>query len=83
MKNSDQPANPVPHQNMDGPIQYDMDGPIQDDVYTGLTKREYAAIAAMQGYLASHAGAVAQVLAKRSIAYADALLAELEKQKEQ
>jgi hypothetical protein len=45
MKNSEQPINPMPHQNQDGTI--------QNDVYFGLTKREYFAIQAMQGQLSN------------------------------
>ena len=45
MKNSEQPINPMPHQNQDGTIQH--------DVYFGLTKREYFAVKAMQGLLSN------------------------------
>jgi len=82
MKNSDQPINPVPHQNDDGSIQH--------DVYTGLTKREYFAAKAMQGLLSNpqikrphpENGDMEKQYTEFSniaVEYADALLAELEK----
>lgn len=45
----------------------------------GLTKRELFAAMAMQGMLADGAVDIASTLAKLSVAYADALLAELSK----
>jgi hypothetical protein len=48
-----------------------------------LTKREVAAMAAMQGFLFnSQCIATEDVLSALSVKYADALLAELEKEKE-
>jgi len=93
MKNSEQPINPMPHQNQDGTIQH--------DVYFGLTKREYFAIQAMQGQLSNASESdvpstyvleklglpketkysfedhYPKYVAKISRMYADALLAEL------
>lgn len=55
-----------------------------DHMRDGLTKREYFAGLAMQGYLASFSGITALMqppaIAESSVAFADALLAELEKQ---
>lgn len=49
----------------------------------GLTKREYFAAMAMQGFIASYAGSSADPLhnhvAEKSVKYANALLAELAK----
>jgi hypothetical protein len=49
----------------------------------GLSKREYVAIKAMQGYIASFAGSShdpkPENVAKKAVEYADALLAELDK----
>ncbi|WDF45277.1 hypothetical protein PQ459_10250 [Chryseobacterium sp. KACC 21268] len=46
--------------------------------FEGLTKREYVAIAAMQGFIASNNGQSPEYLAKRSIQSADELLKQLE-----
>lgn len=49
----------------------------------GLTKREYFAAMAMQGYLASFSGeglATPSTMAMRAIGYADALINELNKE---
>ena len=73
MKNSEQPINQGIHENQDGTLQY--------DVYRGLTKREYFAAMAMQGWIAcQHEGFSGNPtdIAKRSIECADALLTELE-----
>lgn len=49
----------------------------------GVTKREYFAVLAMQGFLSSYSGALsdpkAEHIAKKSLEYADALLLELSK----
>jgi len=52
-----------------------------DYFYGGLTKREYFAAMAMQGYIASGLmhGCVENTLAMRSVTAADALIAELNK----
>lgn len=75
MKNADEPINPVPYQNKDGAIQH--------DVYFGLTKREYFAAKAMQGYCSGEftgqSGMPQKDIAKWSVEMADALLAELSK----
>lgn len=47
--------------------------------FYGLTKREYAAIMAMQGLLADPEGRVYDKVPKIAVELADALLAELEK----
>lgn len=74
MSNSNEPAFPRATQNM----------------WTGLTKREYFAAMAMQGLLSGlgfvekdgQVGLIShEELAKPSVDYADALLAELEKEK--
>ena len=74
MKNSEQPAYPTPDCEVSGTA-------LQ---YLGLTKREYFAAMAMQGYLASY-GPYDQVnskaAAEKSVECADALLTELEKPK--
>jgi len=78
MKNSEHPAFPKPHQNMDGSIQH--------DVHNGLTKREYFAAMAMQGLLAANAEyyhgnipiPVNKSIAISSIEFADELLKQLE-----
>lgn len=53
------------------------------DTLHGLTKREYAAIMAMQGLLSSYSGDVAmpddQTMSKWAVSLADALFEELEK----
>lgn len=50
-----------------------------DEKNSGLTKREYFAAMAMQGYLASYGRANAEHVAKIAVECADALLTELEK----
>lgn len=74
MKNSEQPAFPEQDRNEAG------------DVWTvsGLTKREYTAIKAMQGLLANgHVPDLSEFdasqIAHDAVSYADALLAELDK----
>ncbi len=82
MNNSDMPASPVKlsHEQFE----------FSETVHTGLTKREYFAVLAMQGYLSGtmawsdglDGGGVTPSdteVAKESVAYADALLKELEK----
>jgi len=73
MINPNDPSNPCPHVNGDFTVQH--------DVYQGLTKREYFAAMAMQGYIASGLmdGCVENTLAMRSVTAADALIAELNK----
>lgn len=84
MKNSDMPAMPsaIKVQDSDGSMRYLGDGFCQS---AGLTKREYFAGLAMQAYLS---GVLAdgksfspsdEEVAQESVAYADALLKELEK----
>jgi hypothetical protein len=46
---------------------------------TGLTKREHFAGLAMQGILSYHTGITCSGAAEKAVAYADALLKELEK----
>ena len=45
MENKDKPIHPVPYVHQYGPIQY--------DVFMGLTKREYFAAQAMNGFLSN------------------------------
>lgn len=82
MKNSDQPAFPVTDEMISRGYEYS-----GESVFTGLTKREKIAAMAMQGILAN-TNTISNVaytpggeVAKVSVAYADALLAELEKPK--
>ena len=69
MKNSDMPAMPVM--------------PVMDEAdygqHYGLTKREHFAAMAMQGLAASGNRELSRDVAFLAVAYADALLAELEK----
>ncbi len=72
MKNGDLPAMP---------IEFNGFGQFAPEAYEGLSKREMFAMAAMQGLCAnsipgSHHGF--KELASEAVAYADALLAELE-----
>jgi len=72
MKNSEQPAYPTPDCEVSGAA-------LQ---YLGLTKREYFAAMAMQGYLASYGPAEpvnSQHVAEKAVKCAGALLTELEK----
>ncbi len=72
MKNTNAPAMPI---ELSGFGQY------APEVHTGLTKREMFAMAAMQG-LCAHSGDYHTFanMASDAVNYADALLAELEKQ---
>lgn len=83
MKNADMPAMPV-----DGDFWFDSTKPeLGTESYHGLTKREMFAMHAMQGLLSSDNSSIcfyksdsdAVHIAQSSVAYADALLAELEK----
>ena len=80
MKNSEQPAHPTPDCEITGTA-------LQ---YLGLTKREYFAAMAMQGRLAASTSvngfyldsdSDSRIIAKDAVAFADALLTELEKSK--
>lgn len=75
MKNSDQPINALSEETTDR-----VDAGIK--IYTGLTKREYAAIMAMQGMLGNSVryGADFQTVSMKAVRAADCLLAELEKE---
>lgn len=53
--------------------------PIHKEEY-GLTKREYFAAMAMQGMLASDAEGLAELKAEYAVAFADALIAKLNKE---
>ena len=77
MKNGDMPAMPVDRCDADA-----IEAGIQ--VFSGLTKREMMAMAAMQGILSSltiEEDMSPRDLARCSVADADALLAELERTK--
>lgn len=72
IQNSRQPAFPDPRRGVSGSIGE-----------TGLSKRELLAGMAMQGFLASYAGVGTvpnrELVAEKSIGYADELLKQLEK----
>ena len=73
MKNSDMPAMPI---EINGFGQY------APEAFTGLTKREMFAMAAMNGIMSnSNDRYTYEQLAWHAVAQADALLSELEKQK--
>ena len=79
MNNSDMPAAPT----FTHDVKLDM--PLHKTDKSGLTKREMFAMHAMHGYIAGRfAGGMyrlsADEVAEESVCYADALLAELEKQ---
>lgn len=70
MKNGDQPINPVRSQALEG-----------GHTDSGLTKREYFAAMAMQGWIACQSvgfSGDSKEIAKRAIACADELLKQLE-----
>jgi len=75
MRNADMPAMPTEV------VEYDRDGNLTTRTDAGLTKREYLAALAMQGLLSSDLKAEASPAhtAQAAAAFADALLAELEK----
>lgn len=79
MKNSEQPAHPAPYENQDGTIQH--------GVYTGLTKREEFAKAAMAAIIPSYMSKSisleeidipCKLAAQWSLKFADELLKQLE-----
>lgn len=73
MKNSDMPAMP---------IELNGFGQFAPEAYTGLTKREMFAMHAMQGLCAHSCDYhLPEHLAQDAVMYADAILAELEKNK--
>lgn len=74
MKNSDMPAMPIVETGIDER------GFDCDSVSTGLTKREYFAAMAMRDVLAAGRPDNVMVECRVAVAYADALLAELERQ---
>jgi hypothetical protein len=78
MKNADLPAMPFTEE----PYPIDAINTNYGAVATGLTKREYFAVLAMQG-LCAHSGDyyTGTDLAQDAVMYADALLAELERAK--
>ncbi len=76
MENSDQPAFVVPLENITQSNQ------LQSEWCNGLTKREYAAIMAMQGILAAQTNTGyrdPKDVAERAVKQADELLKQLEK----
>ena len=76
MSNQHEPINPR--------LMIDEYGHARHDVHIGLTKREYFAGLAMQGYCSSkefYAGTHQQSIAQASVDMADALLIELGKTK--
>lgn len=75
MENADMPAMPISEEETDR-----MEAGVK--IFTGLTKREMMAMAAMQG-LCAHSGDyyLFAELASDAVNYADALLAELERTK--
>lgn len=87
MKNGDKPASPFfdINENVygDAIYVYDATGGKQILPFSpGLTKREYFAAMAMQGYIASYGGTTTEpnvsIVVKKAVEYADALLKELE-----
>ena len=69
MKNSDMPAMPIVDELSNDEI----------EIFHGLTKREHFAGLAMQGFAASSEMMMNEVVADLSVQWADALLAELDK----
>ena len=64
------------------PTEHRQDGIVEHSTMFGLSKREYAAIAAMQGALANPEDTMSiSTLASYAVRQADALLAELAKEK--
>ena len=72
IKNGDLPAMP---------IELNGFGLYEPAAYTGLTKREQFAMAAMQGILACDNSEFTHIAAQRAVEFANALLAELERTK--
>ena len=68
MTNPNAFVSPSTHQNSDGTHDF--------NINKGLTKREYFAAVAMQGFLADTSGTLLnpEFVAKHSVAYADALI---------
>ena len=79
MNNGDKPINPI-ERGRSEQLRALVGGPAKT-YYNGLTKREYAAVKAMQGLLASDSGYNTRpdAIASQAVAMADALLNELEK----
>lgn len=77
MNNADKPINP-------GTVQLTSayDKVNHNNEFPGLTKREYFAGLALQGYLASNNAQTAEYIAIRSVKAADELLKQLETKKE-
>lgn len=67
MKNADKPAFPL-----------DYDAELNGNKFKGLTKREYFAGLAMQGFISTGTGYDKEYLAHKSIEAADELLEQLE-----
>ena len=84
MKNADMPA--MPQTITDSNNNSGLVGSHMEAEWSGLTKREYISIKAMQGLLSSDASSIAFYksdtdaihIAQSALAYADALLAELD-----
>lgn len=76
MSNANLPAFPV---SANDRANYEAGGYVPNGVF-GMTKREYFAALAMQGLVALDATGEWEKYAERSVAAADALIAELEKQ---
>ena len=75
MNNRDMPSSPISEEETDRIID-------RVEIFTGLTKLEYAAIAAMQGLLAKSKVEIHEICAIYAVAQANALFDELEKQGE-
>lgn len=78
---ADQPAFPDPLRGAESSVI----NQTPHELPTGMTLRQYYAGQAMMGYLASCEGnelAIADIMAKYSVEYADALIAELSKPKQ-
>jgi hypothetical protein len=81
--NPNDPINSRPYSHDERPSGgYEGYRPETFQAFTGLTKREYFAALAMEGYLSSYTGSEIskpENMAIRAVAYADALINELNK----
>jgi len=78
MKNADMPAMPAGSIDVNAIRSDQLDESGRYLICRGLTKREMFAMAAMQGILTRRANTDRSSIARYSVEYADALLAELE-----
>lgn len=79
MKNRDKPITPIYYPGNNG-LMTDGDAWLeQANAFSGLTKREYFAAMAMQGFLAGQHSSNSEVIIETSVKIADELLQQLEK----